>query len=243
MSYDDCNVLTTIYKNKQSEVTEEFFKNKQLPTNELSQICKPKKKFTRYNFMKEFLSTVLTTQDGENSSCVENLINEDITYNDLSLLCDEDLKLIGIENKTEREQLLNCFNQLPNQQESFDYVVNHADAKDYNKRILFYACNHMNAMRYAAAANGSKLNFVETDDETFNGKLYFSRLTDEAIEIIMKETKEVEKHIKYLNQVLNGKVNNKEEIFGSKIESKTSKLFIFGTLIISSVLLGIYYFK
>ena len=69
---------------------------------------------------REILTTLLTTQGDNASDCVEKLMTENISYRDLASLTLEDLELMGFSRPTQKNELLQFFSQLPNQNPSLE---------------------------------------------------------------------------------------------------------------------------
>lgn len=69
---------------------------------------------------REILSTLLSTQGDNTSDYVEKLIAENISYRDLASLTHEDLELMGFTRSKQRDELLQFFAQLPNQDPSLE---------------------------------------------------------------------------------------------------------------------------
>lgn len=69
---------------------------------------------------REILTTLLTTQGDNTSDCVEKLMSENICYRDLASLTSEDLELMGFSKLKQKNELLDFFSQLPNQNPSLE---------------------------------------------------------------------------------------------------------------------------
>lgn len=87
---------------------------------------------------REVLTTLLASEGGECvSDCIEKLLDEEISYRDLGSLNEIDLELMGISNHKQREELLNFFKLLPNQDPSYERFLFENKLKFYWNIVFF----------------------------------------------------------------------------------------------------------
>ncbi|XP_043640998.1 uncharacterized protein LOC122611764 isoform X1 [Drosophila teissieri] len=143
---------------------------------------------------REILNGLLSSTSVESdyaSSCVDKLIAENISYRDLASLTDEDLKLFGFKSEKERQQLLEMFNKMPNQNPSYEYICTHPEAKTYNNEILGNASNHLMSLRASLAVTNYKLQVSTPEDVVVGDKRYASCFAQETLKSIKQITEEI----------------------------------------------------
>ncbi|XP_075152140.1 daedalus isoform X1 [Haematobia irritans] len=171
---------------------------------------------------REILTTLLSTQGDNSSDYVEKLIAEDISYRDLASLTQEDLDLMGFNKRTQRE-LLSFFEQLPNQDPSYDQICHLNEAYSYNRKIVNNASQHLETMRSALAASNYKLQIMPPDDVIVGEKSFASRFVLEALDELYGVTDDIEKEMQEIEEVISSK--NKQNSATSKSEKMLKRKF------------------
>ncbi|XP_075152141.1 daedalus isoform X2 [Haematobia irritans] len=156
---------------------------------------------------REILTTLLSTQGDNSSDYVEKLIAEDISYRDLASLTQEDLDLMGFNKRTQRE-LLSFFEQLPNQDPSYDQICHLNEAYSYNRKIVNNASQHLETMRSALAASNYKLQIMPPDDVIVGEKSFASRFVLEALDELYGVTDDIEKEMQEIEERAASHVSN-----------------------------------
>lgn len=154
---------------------------------------------------REALMTLLATssQGQSNGDKVDKLVEENISFRDLGSLTDEDLQLFGFASSKERNELINMFSIMPNQDPSFDYICNSKAAKGYNNQIVSNAANHIMYLRSSLAATNYKLQVMPPEDVIVGDKSYASRFALDALNSIQTISGELVRDLHKLEQLAN----------------------------------------
>lgn len=154
---------------------------------------------------REALMTLLatSTQAQSNANMVEKLVEENISFRDLGSLTDEDLKLFGFASSKERNELINMFSMMPNQDASFDYICNSKAAKGFNNQIVSNAANQLMYLRSSLAATNYKLQVMPPEDVIVGDKSYASRFALDALNSVQTISGELVKDLHKLEQLAN----------------------------------------
>ncbi|KAH8248772.1 hypothetical protein KR032_003047, partial [Drosophila birchii] len=215
-------------KTKQKELDSAFLGNERRP-------WKKQKAHTDSRHERQILNTLLATslQTDHASNCVDKLISEDISYRDLASLTDEDLELFGFKTKQQREELLNMFAAMPNQDPSYEYICNAPEAKAYNNQILGNAGNHFMSLRSSLAATNYKLQVLPPEDVVVGDKRYASRFALETLKSVKQITDEIANDLRKIEanaQSLRNKKDNKAEDNTKKKKFSLATIVYFTTL-------------
>ncbi|EDV57429.2 uncharacterized protein LOC6541180 [Drosophila erecta] len=143
---------------------------------------------------REILNGLLSSTSVETdnaSTCVDKLIAENISYRDLASLTDEDLKFLGFNSEKYRQQLLEMFGKMPNQNPSYKYTCNHPEAETYNNQILGNAGNHFMSLRASLAVTNYKLQVSTPEDVVVGDKRYASCFAQETLKSVKQITEEI----------------------------------------------------
>lgn len=154
---------------------------------------------------REALMTLLATssQGQSNANKVDKLVEENISFRDLGSLTDEDLQQFGFASSKERNELINMFAMMPNQDPSYDYICNSKAAKGYNNQIVSNAANHIMYLRSSLAATNYKLQVMPPEDVIVGDKSYASRFALDALNSVQAISGELVKDLQKLEQLAN----------------------------------------
>lgn len=154
---------------------------------------------------REALMTLLATsnQGQNNANNVDKLVDENISFRDLGSLTDEDLQLFGFASNKERNDLINMFAMMPNQDPSYDYICNSTAAKGYNNQIVCNAANHIMYLRSSLAATNYKLQVMPPEDVIVGDKSYASRFALDALNSVQSISGELVMDLQKLEQLAN----------------------------------------
>ncbi|KAH8289930.1 hypothetical protein KR018_005856 [Drosophila ironensis] len=148
----------------------------------------------------------------------ERMVQKEVTYQDLDMLTDEDLQLIGFKRADQREQLLTMFKRLPNQLPSYEDVCKTDPAQGYNNVILGKAASHLMSLRSSLAATNYKLNVTPAEDVIVGDKQYASRFALETLQNLKQVTDEIAKDLRQIEE--NAKKQFQVDTQDSKKKSK-----------------------
>ncbi|KAM7352856.1 daedalus [Cochliomyia hominivorax] len=199
---------------------------------------------------REILNTLLATQGENTSDYVEKLIAENISYRDLASLTKEDLELMGFTRSKQREELMEFFGRLPNQDPSLEQIYQLKEASNYNREIVNNASKHLDCMRSAMAAANYKLQIQPPEDVIVGEKSFASRFVLEALnelygvaDDIDNEITEVEKVILEKHQTNMKHANNIPEKKFKYYNFPQTLFLILGSLSTIGAIIALYYWK
>ncbi|XP_053961809.1 uncharacterized protein LOC128865442 [Anastrepha ludens] len=150
---------------------------------------------------REALTTLLLSHGDNSSEYIEKLLAEEISYRDLASLSNTDLELMGLKNAKEREELLNFFAELPNQDPAYEIICVLPEAEMYNNEIVINATEHLENMRSALCAANYKLKIMPPEDIVVGEKSFASRFVLEALAELNTITYEIDKEIEDLTKL------------------------------------------
>ncbi|XP_017075833.1 uncharacterized protein LOC108111024 [Drosophila eugracilis] len=188
---------------------------------------------------REILNSLLnstTVEMDEASSCVDKLIAENISYRDLASLTDEDLKLFGFKSEQQRNQLLKMFDKMPNQDPSYEYLINHPDAKAYNNQILGKAGSHFMSLRASLAVTNYKLQVSTPEDVVVGDKHYASYFAQETLKSVKQITEEIANDLRKIEANAKNARNQKE--VQAKEKQKKKKFSLATVLYFTTLAVG-----
>lgn len=180
------------------------------------------------------------------STCVDKLIAENINYLDLASLTDEDLELFGFKCRKQRQQLLEMFEKIPNQNPSYEYICNHPEAENYNNQILGNAGNHFMSLRASLAATNYKLQVSTPEDVVVGDKRYASCFAQETLKSVNQITEEIAKDLAKIEANAQN-ARSQKKVQGNESHKKVNiasnkKLFSFIQICIAEEVEPGYYF-
>ncbi|XP_067626260.1 uncharacterized protein daed [Eurosta solidaginis] len=154
---------------------------------------------------REALTTLLSSHGDNSGECIEKLLAEEISYRDLASLANLDLELIGFKNAKEREDLMNFFAELPNQDPTYKNICDMPEAEMYNREIVDNAIDHLENMRSALSAANYKLKIMPPEDIVVGEKSFASRFVVEALTELKTVTTEIDKEVEDLSKLIDDK--------------------------------------
>lgn len=181
---------------QQQELDSAFLGNERRPWMQAKRKVDPRRE-------RETIMTLLSTstQGCNNLSHVDKLLEENISFRDLGSLSDEDLQMFGFTSTKERNELINMFSLMPNQDPSYDYICNTSDAKGYNNQIVGNAASHLTFLRSSLAATNYKLQVMPPEDVIVGDKRYASRFALDALKSVQSISDELAKDLRKLEQL------------------------------------------
>uniref|UniRef100_A0A1A9VI51 SAM domain-containing protein n=1 Tax=Glossina austeni TaxID=7395 RepID=A0A1A9VI51_GLOAU len=193
------------------------------------------------------LMTWLMTQFDNGIEAVEKLVAENVCYNDLGSLTKKDLELIGFKNETKKQELLDYFSQLPNQDPTYDDICHLEEAQTYNRKIVMNASGHLEFMRTGLASANYKLQILPPDDVILGEKSFASRFVLEALNELYSLTNGVNGELEELKKIISSKFEQTSQSSSSirKLQNGIQKTIwlLLGSLSSIGAFLALYYWK
>uniref|UniRef100_A0A1A9ZEX9 SAM domain-containing protein n=1 Tax=Glossina pallidipes TaxID=7398 RepID=A0A1A9ZEX9_GLOPL len=193
------------------------------------------------------LMTWLTTPFENGIEAVEKLVAENVCYNDLGSLTKEDLELIGFKDEREKQELLDYFSQLPNQDPTYDDICRLEEAQTYNRKIIMNASGHLETMRAGLASANYKLQILPPDDVILGEKSFASRFVLQALSELYSLTNGVNGELEELKKIISSKFEQRSQNSSSirKLRNGIQKTIwlLLGSLSSIGAFLALYYWK
>ncbi|XP_034099508.1 uncharacterized protein LOC117564730 [Drosophila albomicans] len=150
----------------------------------------------------ETIASLLSATTSHRSAAqAKELLEESINFRDLSSLTDEDLQLFGFASSKERNELIEMFADMPNQDPSYEYICNTNEAQGYNNQIVSHAASHLSYLRSSLAATNYKLRMMPPEDVIVGDKSYASRFALDALNSVQSISDELAKDLRKLEQL------------------------------------------
>ncbi|KAH8412999.1 hypothetical protein KR009_007379, partial [Drosophila setifemur] len=209
-------------KTHQHELDQTFLGNDRRPW-----VQKRVQKDTRRE--REVLNALLATTAGTDydSNCVDKLITENISYSDLASLTNEDLQLFGFKYPQQRQELLEMFAKMPNQDPSYDSICQDPGARSYNNQILGNAGNHFMSLRASLSATNYKLQVMPPEDVVVGDKRYASRFALETLKNVKLITEDIAKDLRKIEANAQNQWKKDEILAKDETNKKKYKLATF----------------
>ncbi|EDV31321.1 uncharacterized protein Dana_GF15298 [Drosophila ananassae] len=177
---------------------------------------------------REILNALMaqSAETGHVTNCVDKLIDENISCRDLASLSNEDLELFGFKYSKQRQELLEMFAKMPNQDPSYEHLCNEPIASTYNNKIIENAGGHFMSMRASLAATNYKLQVMPPDDVVVGDKSYASSFALDTLKSVKKITDEIAKDLRQIED--NARIHWKKQ--DAEAESTKKKKFSIATI-------------
>ncbi|XP_055710137.1 uncharacterized protein LOC129805912 [Phlebotomus papatasi] len=128
-------------------------------------------------------------------SLVTTFLNHDINLRNISLLTNEDLELLGVDNEDVRAEMLREFASQPNQVTGYDEMIQKIDQETYTTNSMRNIISHLQNLQSSVLASHLKLYLENPNDIPIGDHAFASTYVIKALNEITKNAQEMDSEL------------------------------------------------
>ncbi|XP_058467972.1 uncharacterized protein LOC131440585 [Malaya genurostris] len=189
------------------------------------------------------IAALLSSIGGEAENLTEELRSYGIKYEHLSGLCDEDLKILGLKNEKNRQEVLAEISCLPNQIEHYDIATRVLDDHGYTKEVLQNISTHLDSLTALLSLTHLRISTSHVNDVQISENKYASEVGLRICHKVNTRTVELENLIADIKLKKFCKLKPKTLKCMSISKMYAMDKVLLPTLLIGTALVGLKFFK